>query len=343
MEIIMKLVNVVERMRYKKEIVQQIHELAPEMLTSKNIGNLVEKLHSIGAVTTEEKTYFETRLHAKVICLMVEKLLEEHGLEGNAALLLVDRDNESKYGKLIYLSAPHMPKEVRLLWDEEEIDPFNGVVCRAILQNKIVDCKDIRMSPLYAKEKIIVLEKYGIITSIAFPIRCNDRTVMGALAVNSRFKMEINEQLKREITAAIQDLEHIFTCVQERWKNKNVIRFRNIMSPNGTIMYVDPIVENEFGYRPFEINQKLNLHYFIHPEDIKMVEKDLEPLFKENRTTKIVFRCLTKKKDYKTTEILFIPIKESDGTIRYYEGHVSLNTEECALFNNYLERKTAVH
>lgn len=336
----MKLVNLVEQYRYKKEIVRQISEIAPELLTTKNIRLLVQKLYDIGVVYPEEKTYFEVRLQAKLVCLLVEKMFAEYGWDVNAGLILVDKEDKSRFGKTVFLSCPHFPEEIKNLFDEKPIDPFGGVGCRSLVVNKIVECRDIFTSPLYNEKMLEVLHKYGIQSAVSFPIHFDENgSVIGTLVVNSRTKLKMCDEIRAKIVDKLEDLEHVFTGLNEAWKNKDVIRFKGIMSPDCMMVYIDPEVENAIGFTQHDIIHQMHFNQFTHPDDRDMVAKQMAPL-KEGKTSRTVYRCLTKDGSYKVIQILTIPVKETDGTLRYYENHVAVNSAACKEFESKLKSKS---
>ena len=336
----MKLVNIAERFKDKKEIIHQIAQIAPEILSSKNIGEMVEKLGHLGAVTLEEKTYCEMRLQAKKICLMAELIFKKHGIEGFSGLNFVDRENQSKFGKLIVVSHPHLPKEFVDHFDGKEIEPFGGSCARSMVLNKIIEVQNIEKSLLFSEEQINMMMKYGFYSNISFPIHYDDGELIGSLFVIHETKEKIEEELKTEIRELIVNLEHILTMLQEGWSNKEIIRFKGIMSPELVMVYVEPTCEEVIGYGPKDMFYQRDLAFFVHPDDRERVALDLKPL-SEGISTRTFYRCKTKWGSFIPVDMLSIPIKELDGTVRYIENYNMFNTFACKEFKSMLDKKMA--
>ncbi|WP_180230062.1 PAS domain-containing protein [Bacillus sp. AFS073361] len=336
----MKLVNIAERFKDKKEIIHQIAQIAPEILLSKNIGEMVEKLGNIGAVTLEEKTYCEMRLQAKKICLMVELIFKRHGIEGFSGLNFVDRENEYKLGKLVVVSHPHLPHEFVDHFDGKEILPFGGSCARSMVLNRVVEVQNIENSLLFSDEQVRMMKKFGFYSNISFPIHYDNGELIGSLFFIHGTKKEICEESKAEIRELIVNLEHILTLLQEGWSNKEIICFKGIMTTDFIMAYVEPICEDMIGYGPQDMFYTKSLEFFIHPDDKERVYKNLQPLH-DGKSARTLFRCITRKGTYVTLEMLCVPVKELGGDIRYIENYVMLNTDSCKGFDNLLQEKMA--
>lgn len=328
-------------MKYKKDILKQIKKIAPEFLVTKDVARMMEKLYFDGVVYREEKTFFETKLYGKIICLMVEKVFYDHDLEVDASLYLVDGKNDSGYSKLISLSAPYVPEEITKILDGRKIAPFDGSWSRAVLTNKIVVVKDINTSTLYNDNTLEIMQRYGVESEVCFPIHCDNGEVIGVLIISSHEKMKLETEFLLQIAEMIESMKYVFSVLQESWKDNVAIEFKGIMDRNGKIMYAEQNVESILGFKPNEINNILNYRFFVHPKDMKKVENELEILFKENKAARTIFRARTKLEGYKTIDILCVPVKNMDGSLRYYKFYVRTNSVACKEYDELTNKKMA--
>lgn len=321
----MKLVNVLQRQRYKNDIESMIRLIAPDLLGGKDAVKIaIDRMQSIGVVSRQERTYIETRLQAKVICLIMEKLFREHGYEVMANICLIDKESAKPglFGKLVHLSGPHLPDEYEQMVDGLEFSQFTGPCGRAVAKNGIEMSVDMENEYLFKD----FTEKYNINTIVSCPIHA-DGEIIGILALFSCEKMAVSDECLAQVQQEISDMEYVFTVIQERWRNRDVFSWKFIIDNEFTVYYLEEEAKHAIGWEYTDTAYR-DCREFIHPDDLPEFETGLKEVFEHHKTWRQVFRCKTKNGNYETLETFSIPITEDNG-LRYVEVFTSYNTKAC--------------
>lgn len=328
----MKLVNVVQRQRYQRDLESFIKVIAPELLHSDNYKAAVEKMVSIGLVSRGEKTYFNIKLEAKIILLIIEALLADHGFDMNASISMIDKENRQpgSIGTLVHLSGPHMPDEYVEAVDGYAMTHFTGTCGRAIYKNHVVSCYDVFNNELFVNFWGIYAT-YGIQSVLSFPVRV-DGEVIGTLSLFSTEQLkEHNDKIIEIVEPRIEGLENVFASLQEAWEKRDVLSWKYILSSDSTVFYVEEPVNEGLGYLPQECIGKDLFTTYVHPEDREETLRDLECVIRKHKTKRSIHRIKAKDGKYIMAETLFVPITDHK-ELRYIECFIAINTKACKEF-----------
>jgi hypothetical protein len=333
----LKLVNVVQRHKYKKELINVIREIAPELLSSQSIQVVTDKLVNLGLVSSEEKIYFDIRLQAKIVVLMIERLLEEHGIEAIGSVAFIDKDHKAPgtFGKVVHLSGPHVPDDYVEAIDGLDFHPFFGICGRAYAKNEIVSCHDIDQEPLFEGYGFMdVFRKYNIHSVIAFPIHVEGETI-GTLSLFSQDNLKSFTELIEIVKKKLYDLENVFTVIQENWYARNRMSYKAIIDLEN-LYYIEESCLEVLGYEPSElIHGKYD--FLVHEDDFWELEEKLLYLKENLVSVRHVMRLVRKDGQQVFGEALYMPITGEEG-LRYIEVYATLNTKACYEFAEELRR-----
>ncbi|WP_306010505.1 PAS domain-containing protein [Bacillus sp. MMSF_3328] len=343
----MKLVNVLQRQRYKKEINEFIKQIAPELLAFEGKETLAfQKLCLMGAISKQEKVYFDMKLEAKIICLIIEHMYKEKGMEVFCAVNFIDFDYKSPgiIGKLIHLSGPHVPDEYVRVVDGYLIDPFKCPCGRAIILNEIVHTNNAPDDPISEDGLRNVFKKYHIQGVTSYPIHIDGEAIGTLTAMRCHdpvLEPEEARKFQEEIHERIMDMENVFTVLQEKWKNMNVTSWKYIVSGDGQLYYAEEPVEEVFGYNPSDLMGE-SFYEICHPDDKDKLRAVLKKVFENHKAKKVVVRFINPEGKYITTENLFVPVHDN-GKLRYIEVFISVNTKGCQKFDRERKIKEAIN
>lgn len=336
----MKLVDVVQRQRYKKDITSAIKEIAPELLGDKEaVMKAIHRMHELGAVSRQEKTYVEIRLQAKLICLMIEKIFQEQGYEAYGSVLLLDKEDKKPgtFGRLVHVSGPHLPEEYSQIVDGMHLTPFTGACGRSVALNKVVHTLDAQNDPCY-EIFYEVYEKYNIRSVTSFPIHVENE-IAGIFVVYSCERFDYPTELLEKIQEEVMALECVWAVIQERWKNPDVQSWKYICDHNGMIYYLEEEAAEAIGWEYPDAVYTYHEDY-VHPDDLEQLKSGfMEIVNKQHKLFRSVWRCKTKDGSYVPLDTIFMPLTDAEG-IRYVEVFTSYNTKACKEFEEKVKRKT---
>lgn len=338
----MKLVNVVKRHRYQKDLTEMIKLIAPDLLSSQDkYAQAIERMYQMNAISRGEKTFYEIKLQGKLICLMIENIFKEHGYETYATVNFIDKENKAPgtVGTLVHLSGPHMPEEYVEAIDGLELTEFTGACGRSAAVNKIVHSVDALHDELY-KDFWPVLTKYNLQSVSSFPIHV-DNEICGTVAVFSQSILDVSSAFLEEVQQRILDLELVFARLQEDWKNRDAICWKYLLSNDMYVHYADfEPVEKYLGWTPEDVIGAPLLESFVHPDDWAETKNKVKQVFEEHRAKRLIYRMKKKDGSYEVLEALLIPIITA-GTkeLLHIEVFQAINTKRCKEFMHSLHSK----
>lgn len=331
----MKLVNVLKRQKYKKELHSQIREVAPELLGSEQKElKTFQKLNDIGLVEKEEKVYMDMKQEAKKICLLLEHIYKLNGMDVMVAINFLDYEDKEPgtIGRIVHLSGPHMPDEYAEFSENFHLTPFSCVCGKAAFKNQIVFTADAQNDPVSSDELRAFYERYGVQGTCSFPINSMEGEVIGTVMVVCCHPPVLSdeelEKFHEQITNILVDLEYTFTLLQEKWRSRNVISWRYWLSDDLYVIYADPDVEEGLGYSVPDVMGKELFENYIHPEDIPRMKTLLEDVIQNRVTKRSVLRVKKKDGTYQVVDTFFL-YNEQDNRV---DAFASINTKDCLEF-----------
>ena len=333
----MKLVNIVKREREKKDLEILIKKLDPILLTKQG-AEAMEQLIETGLITRQEKVFFDIKTQTKLICLIVEKELEELGYECFTTIGFIDKKVKKPgiYGEYVHISGPNVPEEYIQALDGLMILPFLDPLGISISTNKVSECYDVESLPIN-DECLDILIKYNVQTIISFPLHVEGE-VMGVFGLFSCENLKEDKIVKEFVQKRIYELEGTLASLQERWKNRNVESWHTICSADGRIHYVEEGIKNVLGFNPTDMIGRANPSDLVHIRDKEQFINKLRKSVQNREITRTVCQLKSAQGKWVTIELLVIPVT-SGKEFRYIEIISSTGTELCQEYENQLNRK----
>lgn len=338
----MKLVNVVQRKRYKNDLCRQRIELAPDLAGLDDVAGTLDRLISIGAITLEEKTYFETVQQAKKICLDIEEMFSDKGHDVMANICLIDstKKRPGLFGKLTFLCGPNLPDEYEELVDGIDFTPFTGICGKAAAKNRILQTTDV-YNPKLFKHFFSFFQKYDIEFVMSCPIHI-DGELCGTLAVFSREAMLVPETFLQTTRNYLIDQEELLAMIQEKWSNRdNVISWNYAIDSDGYVLAAEETVTDIFGYKPYEATGNNLFMDYVHLDDVKKALNDFQYVISNLKHKRSTHRIKHSDGHYIVTESLMSPCLE-ENVLKYIQVNISVKTSACVAYENELSQTELV-
>ncbi len=164
--------------------------------------------------------------------------------------------------------------------------------------------KDVAESPYWGMTKLL---KEGIRSSVTYPLFCRGE-VIGTISFASRKvdnfsedQFDLVKQVTPQLAIAIENTRLFNRIKESEEKYRSLIESTKdfiiyIVSPDGRITYLNPVVEKILGYRPEDYYQNKNLWVSqIHPEDRDRVFDAQRKVF-EGKGRSLEFRMIHQNK-----------------------------------------------
>ncbi|MEH7114537.1 PAS domain-containing protein [Neobacillus niacini] len=333
----MNLVNVVKRERDKKDLEKILKEYAPVLLTRQGAEQM-EKLIKLGAITKQEKIFFDIKVQTKIICLMIENELREQGYyDCCTSVGFIDKSvkNPGVYGEYVHISAPNIPEEYIQALDGYMIVPFVDPLGRSISMNKVSESYDVESLQINDECREILL-KSNVQTIISYPLHVEGE-VMGVLGLFATENLKEDKFVKDFVQERINEFESLFASLQEKWLKRNVHSWHTIIGPDGTVYYAEEGVKEGLGFSPTEVIGT-NCTEFANQRDKEQFRKNIQTCSVNKKVRRMATSALHKDKSWVTLELLVIPVM-SGNELRYLEVIASTGTELCQAYDQKLNEE----
>ncbi len=235
-----------------------------------------------------------------------------------SVLLLNPETNTLHHG-----AAPSLPDGYIEAIDGLSIGPTAGSCGTAAYHNKTVIADDIRTDERWADYRHVALE-HGLHACWSTPLRSTDGEPLGTFALYYT-KPRTPDPTDRRL---IEEASHLATVAIERNRQAEALderkeRFRLLAesmrdivilySPDGTVQWVSPSVEDVLGWTPEEIKNKKELA-LVHPEDKDIARRHRTRVWKGHvDVPPIEYRARHKDGSYVWIETLARPILDEEG------------------------------
>lgn len=315
----MKLVNVVKRLRYKKDLEQTIKKFAPVLLTEQGI-ELMEQFINQGLITKQEKVYFDIKVQTKILCLMLEKQLEDQGYHFVSQVAFLDKSKRdyNSFGEYVHISGPNLPDEYIEALDGIRLQTFSGPCGRSVYSKKVASLYDIDSDPL-EDELRPILKSFGINTIHSFPINVASE-VIGTFVIFSRNKQTFMEAEKVIEFAKnyLTNYETLLAALQERWNKRYLETWHGIVDYDGVIRFKEESIKDIMGYDPGELIGSGTFLDYVYPTQRDYAWRVFEEVRNKKQIKRMCMDVLDKQGVYQPLDTLWIPIYEGE-KLRYIE------------------------